>query len=413
MKTGIRRLLSATLALAAGAINSFAADQTPSTNTVPPVAATNAAVQVIPLNFTSAETNEDFAQPQAAGQSDEARASDLLRHYSKDLVFVTGKSAAASGFVAHYKNRKFFITNAHVLAGLGYLSLETLDRSPLQVQSDSAMVAVGHDLVAIPVTVGGIGIPAVDKVDSDVAVGDAVVVFGNALAGGVVNPLLGKIVGLGPRIVEVSSQFEPGSSGGPIIHLRTGKVVCVATYVTSTEKLSGEKSTRRFGYRLDTVVGWQHVDYHRFKYENDVLSAVHRLTVQMEDAVEDATQQLPQQSPEVVQVDGRPVVIPPKQVILRHEYESPLIRDAVANYLNYVVGKTGNTDDAGALLLDSLNAASQNNLNAAASLFTYDFFKRGDAEIPGWSREEANGFENEKIARAEILRALATRLQQK
>lgn len=407
----INCLAGAVLIWLAGALYLPAQTNKPaaSTNTIVPVQ-TNAVI-AISANTVPALTN--FVTVQPADQKDDARASDLLRQYSSDLVFVSGKSSAASGFVAQYKNRKFFITSAHVLAGSGYLSLETLDRSSLQVQSESAMAAIGHDLVAIPVTQGGAGIPTMEKMDGEVAVGDAVVVFGNALAGGVVNPLLGKVVGLGPRIVEVNAQFEPGSSGGPIIHLRTGKVICVATYVTRSEKLSGEQATRRFGYRLDTVTAWQHVDYRRFQYENDVLDAVHRMTRQMEDAVEDATQQLPQDDAKVVEVDGRKVIVPPTKVILRHEYESPLVRDAVANYLGSIIGKTGNTDDAGSMLIQNLNAASQSNIAAAAPILTYDFFKRGDAEIPGWSREEANGFQNELQARVEIMRVLTARLQQK
>lgn len=397
------------LALSAGGFEAFAQDK-PAAN-VPAQTVTNTvSPPVTNTNSTATQTNDIGLQP--SDQNDEARAADLLRHYNSDLIFVTGKNGAASGFVARYHGRRFFITNAHVLAGLGYLSLEPLDRSAIQVQSDATMVAVGHDLIAIPVTAGGDGIPAVEKVDT-AAIGDSVVIFGNSLAGGVVNPLLGKIVGLGPRIIEVSGQFEPGSSGGPIIQLRTGKVICVATYATRSEKISGEQSTRRFGYRLDSVAAWQHLDFKRFQYESDVLEAVHRITRQIEDAVEDATQELPQDSAQVVQVDGRQVIVPPKQVMLRHEYESPLIRDAVASYLNSIIGRPGNNDDAGAILLDCLNTASQNNLAAAAPIFTYDFFKRGDAEIPGWSREEANGFEYEKRARVELLRELTARLQRK
>ena len=55
----------------------------------------------------------DIQQP---GEKDEDRSAALLRKYRGDLVFVAGKSANASGFIAQYKNRKFFITNAHVLA---------------------------------------------------------------------------------------------------------------------------------------------------------------------------------------------------------------------------------------------------------------------------------------------------------
>jgi hypothetical protein len=412
MKLTFHYSIASAITLAAFPVSSFAQNTPPTNAAVQIAATTNAITLTVATNITPTQSTNEITL-QSTNQTDDARASELLHKYNNDLVFVTGKSGAASGFVARYKNRKFFITNAHVLADLGYLSLETLDRSPLQVQSDAAMAAVGHDLIAIPVTVGGDGIPAIETFDTDVSVGDSIVVFGNALAGGVVNPLPGKVSGLGPRIVEVSGQFEPGSSGGPIIHLRTGKVICIATYVTRTEKISGEQSTRRFGYRLDTVAAWQHIDFKRFQYESDVLNAVHSITRQLEYAVEDATQQLPQNDAQVVEVDGRQVIVPPKQVIMRHEYESPLIRDAVANYLNSIAGKTGNTDDAGALLLDSLNSASANNIAAAAPLLTYDFFKHGDAEIPGWSREEPNGFQNEAQARVEILRELTARLQRK
>jgi len=366
---------------------------------------TNAVATIV--KSSALQTNQDDIQQ--PGEKDEDRSAALLRKYRGDLVFVAGKSANASGFIAQYKNRKFFITNAHVLAGNGALSLEALDRSPLQVQSDSAMAAVGHDLIAIPVVAGGNGIRTIEKVDTEVAVGDAVVVFGNALAGGVVNPLLGKVVGLGPRIIEVDSQIEPGSSGGPIIHLHSGKVIGVATYATREEKLSGDKSPRRFGYRLDTVTLWQHIDYKQFQYQNDVLTAVHNLTIQLGNAAEDVTQELPDPVPSAVV--GRRVIF--TQTIPRHEYESPLIRSAVETYLDKIANSQGNHDEAAANLVDSLNAASQNNLDAAAPTLTYDFFQHGDGEIPGWSPAEANGYENERKVREEIMRELVEHLKSK
>jgi hypothetical protein len=285
--------------------------------------------------------------------------------------------------------------------------LELLDRTPLQLQTNGAIAAVGHDLIAILVSAGGDGIPTIDSVDADVSVGDDVVAFGNALAGGVINPLLGKVVGLGPRTIEVNAQFEPGNSGGPIIHLRSGKVIGVATYATRHGKLSGEKSTRRFAYRLDTVAAWQLLDYKRFQYEYDVLNAVHKLTIQLADAIEDATQELP--DPVATAVGKRRVVF--TQLVRRHEYESPLIREAVETYLKALMDGKGSGDLAAATLVNSLNLASQNNLTAAAPLLTYDYFQHGDAEAPGWSPLEANGFENERRAREEMMGALVEQLK--
>ena len=354
-----------------------------------------------------AQTNQPSAE--SANPQDEARAAALLREYRGDLVFVSGKAAVASGFLAQYKGRKFFITSAHVLAGNGSLSLEMLDRTPIQVQSDAAFVALGHDLLAVPASAAGKGIPPVENVDADVVMGNPVVVFGNAQGAGVVNPLVGKVVGLGPRTVEVSAQCEPGNSGGPIIQLRTGKVIGVVTYAYSAEKLSGEQAARRFGYRLDTVAAWQRIDFKRFQYESDVLNAVHDLTSQLADAIEDVNQESSDVASRTLEVDGHHVVVP--QTPQRHEYRSPWIRNAVETYLNAVHGNAGEADQAAATLFDSLSQASQTNFRAAMPLLTYDFFQHGDAEMQGWSPAEPNSLDNERQAREELFRQLDTRLQ--
>lgn len=380
-------------ALLMGGIHAFGQEQTASNSVIPAVAMSN-----------PAQTNQSA---QAPGQPNEDRAAALLHDYRGDLVFVRGRGGIGSGFIAQYKKHKYFVTNAHVLAGNAGAALELLDRTPLQLQTNGAIAAVGHDLIAILVSAGGDGIPTIDSVDEEVSVGDDVVAFGNALAGGVINPLLGKVVGLGPRTIEVSAQFEPGNSGGPIIHLRSGKVIGVATYATRHGKLSGEKSTRRFAYRLDTVAAWQLLDYKRFQYEYDVLNAVHKLTIQLADAIEDATQELP--DPVATAVGKRRVVF--TQLVRRHEYESPLIREAVETYLKALMDGKGNGDLAAATLVNSLNLASQNNLTAAAPLLTYDYFQHGDAEAPGWSPLEANGFENERRAREEMLGELVEQLK--
>jgi hypothetical protein len=395
MKIPVHRLTCAAAVFFVGGLNVPGADP----------AATNGVVGVL----TKRSALPAPPGPQAPGEKNEARAAELLRDYRGDLGFVQGKVGIGSGFIAQYKNHKYFITNAHVLAGNPGAALELLDRTPLQLQTNGALVAVGHDLIAIQVATDGGGIPTAESVDTEVSVGDDVVTFGNALAGGVINPLLGKVVGLGPRILEVTAQFEPGSSGGPIIHLRSGKVIGVATYATSRGKLSGEKTTRRFAYRLDTVAAWQRLDYQRFQYEYEVLEAVHKLTIQLAEAVQDATQQLPAPVPGTMTKRRMAFT----QMVRRHEYESPLIRNAVENYLNALADGQGHNDAAAATLVNSLIQASQNNLAAATPLLTYDYFQHGDAEAPGWSPLETNGFENERRAREELMQQLVEELQRK
>ena len=89
--------------------------------------------------------------------------------------------------------------------------------------------------------------------------------LGNTEGAGVIKPLAGKLVAVGPNLIEISSEFLPGNSGSPIIHLRSGKVIGIATFATirKVNSLTGEASSsvRRFGYRLDTVQKWQPVNW--------------------------------------------------------------------------------------------------------------------------------------------------------
>ena len=98
-----------------------------------------------------------------------------------------------------------------------------------------------------------------DNLNANVAVGDEVWVLGNAEGAHVVTPIAGKLVGIGPNLVEVDAPFVPGNSGSPIIHKRTGKVIGVATYVIqraadAAPGLSLPTAVRRFGYRV--VINW-------------------------------------------------------------------------------------------------------------------------------------------------------------
>ena len=135
MKIRFHRLFCAAAALFMGGINSFGQEKTATNSVIPAMAKSN-----------PAQTNRSIQQP---GEQNEDRAAALLRDYRGDLVFVKGKAGIGSGFIAQYKKHKYFITNAHVLAGNAGTSLELLDRTPLQLQTNGAIAAVGHDLIAI------------------------------------------------------------------------------------------------------------------------------------------------------------------------------------------------------------------------------------------------------------------------
>ena len=114
---------------------------------------------------------------------------------------------------------------------------------------------------------------------------DPVVVLGNSGGGGVITSLAGKIIGIGPDRIEVSAEFIPGNSGSPIIHVPTGKVIGIATYLTrryeafaSGDAKAGAVVVRRFGYRLDSVKQWQPLNWAAFQGEARSIEQIAALT---------------------------------------------------------------------------------------------------------------------------------------
>ena len=98
---------------------------------------------------------------------------------------------------------------------------------------------------------------------------------------------MGRIVGVGPNLVEVDAPFKPGNSGSPIIHLKSGKVTGIATYLTirkfdSATKLPVQTPiVRRFGYRVDSVKTWQPVQWPAFLAQARQMEAIDALTADL------------------------------------------------------------------------------------------------------------------------------------
>jgi hypothetical protein len=124
---------------------------------------------------------------------------------------------------------------------------------------------------------------------------DEVVVLGNSGGGGVVTSIPGKLVGIGPDRIEVSAEFIPGNSGSPVIHVPSGKVIGIATYLTRKyEEFSsggeavrgptgsgqpkGTLVTRRFAFRLDNIPRWEPVNWQLFQSEAQQLRQISALT---------------------------------------------------------------------------------------------------------------------------------------
>jgi hypothetical protein len=292
--------------------------------------------------------------PTNSALSDKELAAQLVQTHRNNLVFIKGKTASGSGFIANSKGKKTLITNTHVMAGIKGATFELLDRTPVRVGSASA--AMGHDLVAFVVTEGGTGIPTADSVDTEAKIGDAVVVLGNALGGGVVNTIQGELTGIGPDRIEVSAPFEMGNSGSPIIHLASGKVIGVATYAKQETLLSGAERLRRFGYRLDSVKGWQLIEWNRFYAESDATSGILKTTLELNEIFSDFEGATTRNS--------------------FRRFETPAIRNALDIYGRSIERSPRERNNAAVKLLGSLKDTCKSDITTAKARFTYDYFRR-------------------------------------
>jgi hypothetical protein len=182
----------------------------------------------------------------------------------------------------------------------------------------------------------------------------------------VIKPFVGKLVGLGPNLVEVSAEFVPGNSGSPIVHLKSGKVIGVATYLTVREmdSLTGRRipKVRRFGFRLESVKQWQPVVWQI--YGNEFRS--------MQD-IEARTQALATLLKELGRTGG----------ITAARYQIPAIRRPLEKFDEVTTRRILTAPERTRAIKDlmaSMRTACQSDIEQASTSFRYDFFRQSYAE---------------------------------
>lgn len=299
--------------------------------------------------------------PPASAAASSATAANLVKDNRANLVFVTMQGAAGSGFIANYGNGVYLITNAHVAAGAKGAMFKTLDGT--QVEIGAPAVAVGHDIFLMAVKATGTPLPVMIGVDENATIGDQVVVLGNAEGAGVINTITGKIVGLGPNLVEVDAPFKPGNSGSPIVHLKTGKVIGVATYAiirkydSATKEAVKEPIIRRFGYRLDSVKKWEPVNWQTFNAQAAEMENIEKLTKDLVAFLRDLGK------------DGR---------IDRGTHTNPVIKTRIDQWLDAKAKRLSPRDASMAdqSLLSFLKITCQSDITAVQQQVTYDYFRR-------------------------------------
>jgi len=305
-------------------------------------------------------------------------ASQVVQTYHNSLVFVNGDKGAGSGFIAAIAGANYLITNAHVTAEIPNAQFKTLDGGV--VQGGTPSVAIGEDIFCMAMPAGGKPFEIMKDVDTNAAIGDAVVVLGNADGGGVVNTIIGRIVGIGPNLVEIDAPFVPGNSGSPIVHLKSGKVIGVATYVLTnqydltTDRQLKEPVVRRFGYRLDSAKGWQAVKWPAFNAQAAHMDSIKTLTDDLADFFRDLAEN--------------------KGVVTPGRHTNPVIATRIDDW---VAARSHNPSpediaEADADFLSFLKIACQTDITAAQPQITYDYFRRELADQKQERDAMAKGF---------------------
>jgi S1-C subfamily serine protease len=203
------------------------------------------------------------------------------------VVLIRGDNAEGTGFLVKTAAGSFVVTNQHVISANPHLQITTTGGAT--VKPTGLQGAADRDLAMIPIQDNNYSyLELATDVASTVQVGDAVVTPGNSQGGEVMLNTSGTVVALGPQKVEISNPVYHGNSGGPILHLKSGKVIGVVTeglkvdVSDSLDQASFQNrnsairgSERYFGLRLDNVATWQTFAWGRFQNETEFLREFH------------------------------------------------------------------------------------------------------------------------------------------
>jgi len=310
----------------------------------------------------------------------------LVKAHRGNLVSISFPNGpAGAGFIAKIRGTPYVVTNTHVLASGPATSFKTLDGT--QVQTGAPSSAVGHDIIRLAgPNAGDNPLEAMEQVDVNTSIGDGVVILGHGGGAGVVKPIQGRLVGVGPNLVETDAQFQQADSGSPIVHLKTGKVIGVAAYLTirkydsATREPVKEPVIRRFGFRIDSATIWQPVKWDAFYAQSTELAAIEKLTQDFGVFIKDLAK---------------------NGTITRYLHTNPAIKNRIDQWIDAKSKHLSPRDAelAEQSLLSFLKVASQSDITAARQHFTYDYFQRQLVEQ-----------ERERTAIGEILERLVKSL---
>lgn len=195
------------------------------------------------------------------------------KEQSAAVFLISSPEQSGTGFACVYKGLEFVMTNLHVLDGTSSITVKSQVCGVIPLSGN--MIA-GEDadicLLGVQGSFKDKGIKPFEFCENtfkETRAGDSVVCLGNSLGNGVITETNGKITAFGTPRLEIDCPVVHGNSGGPVIHLETGKVVGIVTEAVDNNLTLGAlgvaaiKSMRSpvrkisyFAHRIDSVSKW-------------------------------------------------------------------------------------------------------------------------------------------------------------
>ena len=298
-------------------------------------------------------------QPRNATPEAAQRAAEVLGASQGSYVFVQGKEGAGRGLIVAMEKGNAILTKASFIVNYTGVVLKTLNQVGLMPGACS--VAVGGDAMQFAAPAGAKPLTLMQDIDKNVAAGDNVMVLKCKNGEAVASPLVGQVIRVGVKRVEVNVQFDADDLGGPVIDLKTGSVIGIAdTETVDYDRVIGMSYrvpiVHRYAVRLDAINGWQNVDWRTFLPQAAALREVEALTADL-----------------AAFLDKRIPTATPASATMRSNLQKYAMQTQSTS-----ISQVTPEEQAQAMkhLITSLKAASQADVAVVGRQLTYDYFQK-------------------------------------
>jgi len=214
----------------------------------------------------------------------------LTNEQMQAMVMIKGDNAQGAGFLIRSPDGTFVVTHLRLLAANPNVKIFTNSGAPITTLSlkgaadrDLAMFTIKDDHYSY------LTLPT-DAANS-VEAGDQIIIPDIGNQTDVLSGKPGRVIGMGPERIDFNIGMGPGSSGAPVIHVKSGKVpalVSAEKQVDVSDNLAKAwppnpvpglaRIFPYFGLRLTGIQGWETYDQPRFLSETLFLKQIHRDT---------------------------------------------------------------------------------------------------------------------------------------